>query len=80
MLLKVASDDVKSYRNNNAWLSNHPQEAVLFSEIDHTWKQLRNTYNTGFKALVFGELPNETSIIDTLNTVVNRMKPIKWTI
>jgi Nucleotidyl transferase AbiEii toxin, Type IV TA system len=30
MLLKVASDDVKSYRNNNAWLSNHPQQALLF--------------------------------------------------
>jgi predicted nucleotidyltransferase component of viral defense system len=80
MLLKVASDDVKSYRNNNAWLSNHPQEAILFSEIQRTWQQLRNTYNTSFKALVFGDLPNEISIIDTLNTVVNRMKPIKWTI
>ena len=80
MLLKVASDDVKSYRNNNAWLSNHPQEAILFSEIQRTWQQLRNTYNTSFKALVFGDLPNEISIIGTLNTVVNRMKPIKWTI
>jgi hypothetical protein len=32
MLLRVASDDVMSFRNNNKWLENHPQ-LHLFSKI-----------------------------------------------
>ena len=34
MLLKVAQDDVKSFRNNNLWLNNHPSKALIFNEIE----------------------------------------------
>jgi hypothetical protein len=80
LLLKVANDDVKSYKNNNAWLSNHPLKALIFSDTINTWNQIKKTYNSDFKALVFGELPNEKDILNTLNYVSNRLKPIKWTI
>lgn len=80
LLLKVANDDVKSYRNNNAWLSNHPIESILFSDTSNTWQQIRKTYNSDFKALVFGALPNEKDILTTLNDVSNRLEPIKWAI
>jgi hypothetical protein len=32
MLLRVGNEDVKSFKNNNAWLANHPQTAILFSD------------------------------------------------
>jgi hypothetical protein len=80
MLLKVADDDVKSYKNKNAWLSNHPASAILFADTETTWNQIKKTYNSDFKALVFGELPNEKVIYDTLIKVSNRLKPVKWTI
>jgi predicted nucleotidyltransferase component of viral defense system len=80
LLLKVADDDVKSYRNNNAWLSNHPVQSILFSDTVNTWQQIRKTYNSDFKELVFGGLPTEKDILSTLNAVSNRLKSIKWTI
>jgi predicted nucleotidyltransferase component of viral defense system len=80
LFLKVADDDVKSYRNNNAWLSNHPIKSILFSDTINTWNQIRKTYNSDFKELVFGELPTEKDILSTLNAVSNRLKSIKWTI
>lgn len=33
MLLKVAIDDVASFRNNNKWLMHHPKEALIFKEL-----------------------------------------------
>lgn len=80
LLLKVANDDVKSYKNNNAWLSNHPLKALIFSDTINTWNQIKKTYNSDFKALVFGELPNEKDMLNTLIYVCNRLEPIKWTI
>jgi predicted nucleotidyltransferase component of viral defense system len=80
LLLKVANDDVKSFRNNNAWLSNHPLKALIFSDTLNTWNQIKQTYNSDFKALVFGELPNEKDMLNTLNYISNRLASIKWTI
>ncbi len=67
-------------RNNNAWLSNHPTQSILFSDTLNTWQHIRKTYNSDFKALVFGALPTEKDILSTLNDVSNRLKPTKWTI
>lgn len=80
MLLKVANDDVLSFKNNNKWLSNHPMTAILFSDTEHTWNQIKNTYSSSFKELVFGEFPAENEISDTLVSLANRLKTIKWNI
>ncbi|HWK57022.1 MAG TPA: hypothetical protein VNQ80_06785 [Parapedobacter sp.] len=29
MILKVAADDVTSFRNNNKWLAYHPNESII---------------------------------------------------
>jgi predicted nucleotidyltransferase component of viral defense system len=80
MLLKVANDDFVSYKNDNEWLHNHPAKAILFSETDKTWNQIRKTYQTDFKALVFGQLPLETNILKTLHEIALRIQPIEWMI
>ena len=80
MLLKVANDDVLSFKNNNKWLSNHPITTILFSDTENVWNQIKSAYETSFKELIFGEFPNEKEIMNTLIAVANRLKKIEWNI
>lgn len=80
LLLKVANDDVKSFKNNNHWLSNHPAKAIIFSDITNTWDKLKKTYHTDFKDLVLGVLPAEKEILSTLSLLSERIKPLHWAI
>lgn len=80
MLLKVANDDVASFRNNNQWLNYHPNEALIFRDLESTWNELKTIYNGDFKNLVYGELPKEEAILDTLKMIQERLKAISWTI
>ncbi len=80
MLLRVATDDIASFKNNNEWLANHPTTAIIFSETADTWNKIKDVYTGSFSELVFGEVPPETEILKTLTTVADRLKPIKWNI
>ena len=80
MLLLVAEDDIVSFKTKNEWLEVHPKDAMIFSDSDNVWKQLINTYNSGFKNLVYGELPKEDDILKTIQEVSNRLTAITWNI
>ena len=80
MLVQVANDDIMSFKNNNNWLSNHPSSAIIFSDRTNIWKKIRSTYTGSFSELVFGELPLETDIFRTLETIALRLNSIEWTI
>lgn len=80
MLLKVANVDVASYKNYNKWLAKHPNEAVIFKDVENVWKELKMAYNGEFKKLVYGLLPDETDILNTLKRIRERLHDIKWTI
>lgn len=80
MLLKVANDDVISFKNKNGWLSNHLTTTILFSETEKTWNQIKVTYETSFKELVFGEFPLENEIMNTIKRIAERLKTIEWNI
>lgn len=80
MLLRVAQDDVVSFRNNNQWLVHHPNEAFIFRDVDIAWKDLRAAYNGDFRNLVYGELPNDESVAETLKRISERLAKIEWTI
>lgn len=80
MLLKVANDDLVSFKNNNEWLANHPSNAIIFSETADTWNQIKNAYTGNFKELVFGELPDETEIAGSLMAISDRLKKVTWKI
>ncbi len=80
MLLKVANDDVVSYKNNNDWLIHHPNNARIFADLDSVWSQLIPTYNDAFKTVVFGSLPDESAILATLVRIKERLSAIEWTI
>jgi len=80
LLLKVANDDVASFRNNNKWLNYHPNEALIFSDLENVWNVLKKIYSGDFKNLVYGVLPKEEAILETLNMIQERLKTISWTI
>jgi hypothetical protein len=78
MLNKVGSDDVEGYRNDNAWLTHHPARAIIFSQAAVLWPQLSATYLGVFKDLVYGSLPDEAAIVQTLEMVSDRLEKIAW--
>ena len=80
MLLKVANDDVASFRNNNKWLNYHPSEALIFKDLENVWNELKTIYNGDFKNLVYGELPKEEAVLETLKMIRERMVNVQWTI
>ncbi len=80
MLLKVANDDVASFKNSNHWLIHHPNKALIFNDLDNVWSDLKTIYSGDFKGLVYGVLPKEEAIFDTLKMIKERLKTITWTI
>lgn len=80
MLLKVANDDVISFKNNNKWLIHHPLEALIFKSLETVWSELRTIYRGDFKSLVYGELPKEEAVLETLKMIHDRLNTISWTI
>lgn len=78
LLLRVGHDDVQSYKNNNAWLANHPKDALIFKDPDKVWAELKGVYGGAFKALVYGELPDETHVLETLKRIKSRLEAVSW--
>lgn len=80
MLLKVAQDDVLSFKNNNQWLIYPPKEALFFRDLDAVWKELKTVYTGDFKSLVFGKLPESEAIYNSLKRVKEIIERVKWEI
>ena len=80
MLLKVAQDDVVSYKNNNEWLKNHPINSLIFKNPKKVWNNLKVVYEADFKNLVYGSFPNETELLNTLILIQKRIALIVWNI
>lgn len=80
MILKVANDDVASFRNNNQWLEHHPSDALIFKNLESVWDELKPVYNTDFARLVYGPLPKGEEVLQSLNLIRERLELVKWTI
>jgi hypothetical protein len=80
MLLKVANDDVASFRNNNQWLIYHPNEAMVFKDLGLVWKELSIVFNGEFRNLVYGDFPKDTAVLEALKMIKERLATISWTV
>jgi predicted nucleotidyltransferase component of viral defense system len=80
LLLIVANNDMLSFKSGNEWLQNHPTQAKMFKESANVWDKLKTTYFSTFNKLVYGELPSEIEILETLNKLSERMESIEWKI
>jgi len=77
MMITVGKDDFISYKNDNEWLLEHPSTALIFNEPDKVWEKIGNTYRKAFSEFVFGTLPSEDLIIDSIKMISERLKLIK---
>lgn len=80
MMIKVAQDDIISFKNNNKWLKNHPNDALFFNDLDNVWALLTPIYNTDFKNLVYGKLPSDQAVLITLQSIKQRLIDLEWNI
>ena len=80
LFLSAANSDTASYKNNHSWLAYHPTEALIFSDLENVWSELRRTYQTDFSNLVFGVLPDEADVFATLASIKDRLSAVKWMI
>lgn len=80
MLLKVANDDVRSFKNNNQWLVHHPGEALIFKVLDDIWIELKPIYYNDFKKMVYGDFPEDKAVLETMHKIKERLASITWTI
>lgn len=80
MLIKVANDDVRSFKNNNQWLVHHPSESLIFRDTENVWNDLKNSYTGDFRNLVYGELPAEQAVLETLKKIRKRLADMNWTV
>lgn len=80
MLLKVASDDIVSFRNNNKWLAYHPSKSLLFRDPEAIWDEMKFVYSGAFRTLVYGELPEESAVLGTLRRIQERLLKVSWSI
>lgn len=80
MLKSVAEEDVISFKNNNDWLRYHPNQALIFADLDLMKAELKGTYEGVFAGLVYGELPAWEEIVVTLGELRDRMEGFDWDI
>ena len=80
MLMKVANDDIVSFKNNNDWIGNHPVDSLMFKDVHLIWKELASVYSSNFKPLVYKDFPAESEILSTLILIQERLKRIEWLI
>ncbi len=78
MLLRVAKDDMVSYKNNNKWLEHHPANALIFRELHTTWEKIEPTYQSDFQRLVYGDFPPGSEMLRALEMINERLQDIKW--
>ena len=78
MLIQVGTDDLASFKNNNAWLANPPWQSIIFNNPAGTWQQIRSPYQTRFKSLVIGVLPEEQELIASLERIGRRLRAVPW--
>ncbi|WP_066222911.1 nucleotidyl transferase AbiEii/AbiGii toxin family protein [Formosa haliotis] len=77
MLTQVKEDDRLSFKSENTWLDYPIFKALIFSDTEQVWSQLKTSYSHEFRMLVYGDLPEEKEVLQSLLTIAHRLKEIK---
>lgn len=78
MLIRVGKDDKDKYKNNAEWIDIHPSESIVFSDVEDCWGKISGSYKTSFSEMVYGELPQEKIIIESLKKISTRINRVDW--
>lgn len=78
MLVQVGKDDDKAIPNNKEWLLKHPSDSLFFAKTEEAWETMVKTYNSSFKELMTGELPNNKEVLKSLLKIGKRLQGVIW--
>ena len=53
---------------------------MIFSNPEDTWEKIKSKYQTTFKDLVTGKLPEESDLLESMKAIAGRLKTIEWKI
>ena len=73
-LLSTKNAGVKGNQITQPRLNHHPNEALIFKDLEIVWNELKTIYSIDFKNLVYGKLPDETAILETLKMIQDNIK------
>lgn len=81
LLLRVAQEDKKSFRANNAWLNNHPTQSIVFRELENgLGEELLKVYHGSFADLVYGVLPDGHQVLNSVLRIKSRLEAMHWSL
>lgn len=77
MLKIIIEEDKNSFRTNNEWLNLPPVESLFFKELKELWNsELKAVYENDFSSIVYGELPDESLVLNSLKRINQRLDRI----
>lgn len=77
MLKLVIEEDKNSFRTNNEWLNAPPIESLFFKKLEELWSsELKVVYENDFSSIVYGELPDESLVLNSLKRIKQRLNEI----
>lgn len=67
---RMFEEDRTKFEDPEAWLNSPYSDAPIFTSFNEIWKEVKDTYNTDFKLLVYGEFPDEELIADQFRKLI----------
>lgn len=65
----VKADDYENSEFRGDWLNKPLSESIVFKDTDDTWNKLSGVYQKEFSSLLFGSLPPESEVKQTLLSI-----------
>lgn len=69
IVVLAMNDDASNGIFAGDWLKQPLSESPLFKDLETTWKTIEGTYLTELGALIWGELPEPSAILNTFNQI-----------
>lgn len=56
----------------------HPKEAMVFKDLNRIWPELQKAYNSDFSSMVYGTLPKEKDVLESMRLIQKRLNSLDW--
>jgi hypothetical protein len=63
--------DKTKFNDPEKWLNTDYKESPAFNSFDEIWSQVRSSYETDLRLLVYGEFPSEQQVGDKFMELIN---------
>jgi predicted nucleotidyltransferase component of viral defense system len=70
----VQLDDARSTEFQGVWASKPLGSCLLFQNPAESWSVLQPTFQAEFRSLVYGALPDQEEVLNTINQIAARLK------